>query len=126
MNKDIIVKKSKINNKGVFAARDFKKGEVVLKWNPKILEKSEAEKIKIEENLKHYLYKVGKNKYFLMQPPEKFVNHSCGANTQAKNSCDIAVKNIEKGEEITSDYGKGGSVSFECKCGSKNCRGMIN
>ena len=124
MNKNIIVKKSKINKKGVFAARDFRKGEVVLKWNPKNLGKSEIEKVK--DNQKHYLYKVGKNKFFLMQPPEKFVNHSCEANTQVKNSCDVAVRNIKKGEEITSDYGKGGSVSFVCQCGSKNCRGVIN
>ena len=124
MNKDIFVKKSGINKKGVFAARDFKKGEVVLKWNPKILEKSEVEKL--EDNQKHYLYKAGRNKYFLMQPPEKFVNHSCAANTQVKNSCDVAVRNIGKGEEITSDYGQGGYVSFECKCGSKDCRGVIN
>jgi SET domain-containing protein len=108
----------------VFAARDFKKGEVVLKWNPKILEKSEIEKIK--DNQKYYLYKVDKNKYYLMQPPEKFVNHSCEANTQAKNSCDVAVRNIRKGEEIVSNYGKGGFVSFECKCNSKNCRSAIN
>lgn len=124
MSRDIVVKKSKINKKGVFAARDFKKGEVVLKWNPKILEKSEIEELK--DNQRHYLYKIGRYKYFLMQPPEKFVNHSCEANTQVKNSCDVAVRNIKKGEEITSDYGKGGSVSFECKCGSKNCRGVIN
>lgn len=124
MQKDIFVKKSKINKKGVFAARDFKKGEVVLKWNPKTLKQSEIEKIK--DNQKQYLRKVDRNKYFLMQPPERFVNHSCEANTQVKNSCDVAIRNIKKGEEITSDYGKGGSVSFECKCGSKNCRGMIN
>lgn len=123
--KDIIVKKSKINKKGVFAARDFRKGEVVLKWNPKILGELEAEKIK--GNQKHYLYKVGKNKYLLLQPSEKFVNHSCEANTHIKNmNCDVAVRNIKKGEEITSDYIKGISVSFVCKCGSKNCRGVIN
>lgn len=124
MNENIIVKKSKINKKSVFAARNFRKGDVVLKWNPKILEKSEVEKLK--DNQKHYLYEVGKNKYFLMQPPEKLVNHSCEANTQVKNSCDVAIKNIKRGEEITLDYGKGGSVSFICRCGSKNCRGMIN
>lgn len=44
--KGIVVKKSKINKKGVFAARDFKKGEAVLKWNSKILEKSETKKNK--------------------------------------------------------------------------------
>ncbi len=40
--KDIVVKKSKIIGKGVFAIRDFKKGEVVLKWNPKPITKFEA------------------------------------------------------------------------------------
>jgi len=123
MNKEIIVKKSKINKKGVFVARDFTKGEIVLKWYPKILRKSEVEKLK--DNQKHYLYKIGK-KYFLMQSPEKFVNHSCEANTRVKNNCDVAFRDIKKGEEITSDYGKGGLISFQCKCGSKNCRGIIN
>ncbi len=61
-----------------------------------------------------------------MQSPEKFVNHSCQANTKVKNGCDIAIKNIKKGEEITADYGKEISVSFICRCGHKNCRGIIN
>ena len=30
---DVTVKKSKIHGMGVFAARNFKKGEVILKWN---------------------------------------------------------------------------------------------
>lgn len=120
MKKDIIIKKSKINKKGVFAARDFKKGEIVLKWKPKILKKEEIKNLKNSQ--KHYIYKAGKNKYFLMQPPERFINHSCEANTRTKNNCDIAVRNIKKSEEITSDYGKGSSVSFECECGSKKCK----
>lgn len=124
MNKNIIVKKSKINKKGVFAVRDFKKGEIVLKWTPKFLGKFEVEKLKNDQ--KHYIYKDGKDKYLLMQSPEKFVNHSCEANTQVKNHCDIAIRDIKKGEEITSDYGKGSLVSFECQCGSKNCRSVIN
>jgi len=122
MPKDTIVRKSAIDKRGVFALRDFRKGEVVLKWRPKILKKSEADKLPNKE--KHYIKKSGK-KYFLMQAPEKFVNHSCGPNTEVKNSCDIAIKNIKKGEEITSDYGEGEAISFQCKCGSKNCRGDI-
>jgi SET domain-containing protein len=123
MKKDIIVKKSRINKKGVFALRDFKKGEVVLKWKSKILKNSEVGKLK--DSQRHYIHKVGRNKY-LMQPPEKFVNHSCQANTYVRNNCDVALREINKGEEITSDYGKFAPVSFECKCGSKNCRGVIN
>jgi len=61
-----------------------------------------------------------------MQVPEKYVNHSCNANTRVGNQCDIAIRDIKKGEEITSDYGKEGSfISFKCECGSKNCRGRI-
>ncbi|MCX6765760.1 MAG: SET domain-containing protein-lysine N-methyltransferase [Candidatus Moranbacteria bacterium] len=122
--KNIIVKKSKIEKKGVFAARNFKKGEIVLKWTPKFLGKSEIEKLR--NGQRHYIYKAGRNKYLLMQSPEKFVNHSCEPNTRVKNYCDVAVRDIKKGEEITSDYGKGSLVSFKCKCGSKNCRGVIN
>jgi len=33
--KSVVVKKSKISGKGVFASRDFKKGEIVLRWRPK-------------------------------------------------------------------------------------------
>jgi SET domain-containing protein len=124
MNKGIIVKNSKINKKGVFAGKDFKKGEVVLKWNPKILGKIEIENFK--DSQKHYLYKVKGDKYFLMQSPEKFVNHSCEANTRVENNCDVAIRDIKKGEEITTDYGDGNSsVLFMCHCGSKNCRGVI-
>jgi len=123
MPKIIIVKKSNIDKQGVFALKDFKKGEVVLKWSPKTLKKSEIDKL--PEKDKHYVQKSGK-KYFLMQAPEKFVNHSCNPNTETKNCCDVTLTDIKKGEEITSDYGKGGAMSFRCKCGSENCKGNID
>jgi SET domain-containing protein len=113
---DIVIKKSKISGKGVFAKRDFKKGEIVLKWNPKKLTREKANKLTTKQ--KHYLYQE-KDKYFLMQLPEKYVNHSCDANTMAKNESDIAVRNIKKGEEITSNYPK---VNFKCNCGRKKCQ----
>lgn len=117
---DIVVKKSKIHGKGVFAKRDFEKGEVIFQWNPKILTKLESNKLTPKQ--KNYLYKE-RNKYYLMQPPEKYVNNSCDANTAIKNKSDVAIKNIKKGEEITSsdiDY------SFKCKCGSKKCKSIKN
>jgi len=30
---DVIVKKSKIHGLGVFASRNFKKGEIIIKWD---------------------------------------------------------------------------------------------
>ncbi|TAK96248.1 SET domain-containing protein [Patescibacteria group bacterium] len=126
MKKGITVRRSKIIGKGVFAVRNFKKGEVVLQYNPLILKKVEADSVPEKE--KHYLWHVGKNKYFLMQPPERYVNHSCDPNTSVRKNADVARRNIKIGEEITSNYAraKGGNrVGFICKCGSKNCKKIV-
>ena len=96
---NIIVKKSKISGWGVFARRNFKKGETVIKWKkPKIITQSQASKLPACE--KHYLLEKSKNRFILMQVPERFVNHSCEANTRIKNSSDVAARRIKKGEEI--------------------------
>ncbi len=79
---DVVVKKSTINKKGVFTNRKFKKGEVVLKWNPKLLSESEVKKLPKEK--RHYLF-YDDNAAYLMQSPEKYVNHSCETNTKTKN-----------------------------------------
>ena len=124
MGKDFIIKKSKINGKGVFALRDFDKGEVIFRWSPKPIEKSEIELLSARD--KTYVVCLGK-RYFIMQSPERYVNHSCEANTTVKDNGDVATRKIKKGEEITSNYikTKGGS-SFGCKCGSKKCRKIIS
>ncbi len=122
---DVLVKKSKISGKGIFAARDFKKGEVVLKWDSsRALSEQEAKALPEEEQ--DYISFLG-GKYILMQPPERFVNHSCEANTSAKNFCDIANRNIKKGEEITADYEEvlPHWQEMDCRCGSKKCRHKI-
>lgn len=125
MGANVIVKKSNIDGKGVFAARNFKKGEVVLKWDiSRILTSKELKQL-AEEEKKYVSYMNGK--YVIMQPPERFVNHSCDANTHADNFRDIAKRDIERGEEITADYSEETVPDFKmkCKCGSKNCRGII-
>jgi SET domain-containing protein len=123
MDKSVIIKKSKLNKNGIFAKRDFKKGEIVLRWKPKVLGKDEVEKLFQRE--KHYIVKI-KGKYLMMRSPEKYVNHSCDPNTRAKKNSDVAMRNIRAGEEITSDYNNSGIISFKCKCGSKKCKKIIN
>lgn len=121
-NDDVTVKESRIQGNGVFATRDFKKREIVLNWNPKFIEESDIEKLSDQE--KHYISKVN-GKILLMQPPERYVNHSCDPNTKPVNQSDMAIKNIKKGEEITSDYNGTSNPSFICNCGSKNCKGLF-
>lgn len=118
----IVIKSSSISDKGVFANKNFKKGEIVLTWNPKKINKSDVDSL--SEHEKHYVVKSTKD-YLQMQSPEKYVNHSCDPNTKMVDLSDVAIRIIKKDEEITSDYFGSGIIEFKCKCGSKNCRGLI-
>lgn len=122
MSQDIAIKKSSISGKGVFAKRNFKKGEVVLAWHP--IEMSQAEAKSLAKSAKHYVSTID-GKYLYMQPPERYVNHSCEPNTETKGLYDVALREIRSGEEITSDYSGSGLVNFECLCGSPRCRHHI-
>ncbi len=122
---NVLVKKSKIQGKGVFAARDLKKGKIVMKWDTSIvLIKKDA--LKIPLNQRKYLVASGKT-YILAQSPEKFLNHSCIPNLVAKNHCDIAIRNIHKGEELTTDYSLNAPphIKMKCACGSKMCKKIV-
>lgn len=121
----VVVKDSGIEGKGVFAARDFKKGEVVIDWsNAKRLSEGEAKQVPREEQ-KYLAFCSGK--WVLEQAPARFVNHSCEPNTFVKDFRDIALRDIKEGEEITSDYSQTPTPNMDmrCNCGSKKCRGRI-
>ena len=102
---DVIVKTSKIHGKGVFANKNFKKGEVVIKYNLKQLTKKEFGSLSDKE--KHYTT-LQEDKYWLFPSPERYVNHSSNSNTvqDIKNACDVAIRDIQKGEQITTDASK--------------------
>ncbi len=109
----LAIRKSNIEGKGAFALSDFKKGELILKLNLSHL-------IDNKKPRKKYVGIIN-GKYYLIQPPERYVNHSCSPNAYIKNSHYIAKRNIKKGEEITEDYTKM-DKNFSCKgCNAKNC-----
>lgn len=102
---DVILGKGKMFGKGVFADKDFKKGEIIIKYNLKPLTKQEFEALpEREKNFTHTHFGV----LYLYSSPERYVNHSPDPNTypNLKNQCDVAVKDIKKGEEITTDATK--------------------
>jgi SET domain-containing protein len=120
---DVEVRKSGIQGTGLFARRAFKAGEVVLQWKlEKKIDATELPALDFEE--RKYLHPLDEQTYAILQPPERFVNHSCDNNTVVKDLCDLAVRDIQVGEEITSDYSSSdsGDQSFQCSCGAPNCR----
>lgn len=128
---DIIVKRVGKKGRGIFANRDFKKGELILNIiHKKIISYKQADKLSNYYN-NHMSY-VGNNKYAIMYSPEKYVNHSCDPNAyfkhiNTKNEKIIAMKPIKKGKEIVVDYTIDANDNWwmHCKCGSKNCRGLV-
>ncbi|MBF0502531.1 MAG: SET domain-containing protein [Candidatus Riflebacteria bacterium] len=119
------VRPSLINRNGVFALRAFQVGEIVLKWDLSIcIPKSEVNKVPDPERA--YLHPCDEDSFIQMQMPFRYVNHSCVHNTEVREFCDIAIRYIEIGEEITSNYeSDGAGQTFMCGCGSAKCRGMI-
>lgn len=63
-----------------------------------------------------------------MKPHERFINHSCDPNVFVKNWKIIAMRSIEKSEELVFDYSINSDfpVAFKCRCGARNCRGVFN
>lgn len=122
-NTNIIVKNSKIHGKGVFANKNFKKGYVVLRYNPIQINDEDFKKLSDKE--KESIF-VKNGNHMRHTSPAIYVNHSCNPNTNPSDNSDIAIKNIKKGEEITSDYSiDSPSINMKCNCKSKNCRGLI-
>jgi putative hydrolase of the HAD superfamily len=124
-NDSIVVKSSGIHGMGVFAQRTFLKGEVVLKWED-TREISQDELNSLPASEKNYIDIQG-GKILLVGIPERFLNHSCAANTSPGENCDIANRDIEVGEEITADYGNFyiPQGHFRCECGASTCRTIV-
>ncbi len=126
MSEGVEVRASRICGRGLFACRDFKAGEVVLRWDVSHRISAEAADALSEEEKKYtHPYKDGS--VILMQPPATFINHSCDNNTEVRDYCDVAIRDIVAGEEITSNYfTDGANQSFACSCGADGCKGKVN
>ena len=124
--KKVIVKASGIEGKGLFAARDIKKGEVIVVWRPKKIVSVKGLK-KLPRDEADHTTPTGDGRYIVMGVPERYINHSCNPNSYVKNRKDRAMRKIKKGEEITSDYSINGidKWKLKCECGAKNCRKVV-
>jgi len=112
--------------KGVFANDVIEPGELVVDY------KGQEQWIwDIPQELWQYTFQVDYDRYIL---PERgsfgwYLNHSCHPDCVILGRTRVvALARIAKGEELTIDYstnvGWDGFV-MDCKCGSKDCRGVV-
>ncbi len=102
---NVIVGKGNLAGKAVYANRDFKKGEIVIQYHLKKLTKAQYERLPEEEKIFTHTHW---GTIYLYSEPERYVNHSNRPNTYQDliNKCDIALRDIQKGEMITGDATK--------------------
>lgn len=105
MSNDILIGKGNLAGKGVYANKDFKKGEVVISYNLKLLTEETLKNVPKSEKIFTHRHRGA---IYLYSEPERYVNHSEDPNTyqDLTNRCDVALKNIKKGEMITTDATK--------------------
>jgi len=75
-----------------------------------------------------YAYLNGHGDRILCWDIGRFMNHSCEANSISTGwDFDIAIRDIEAGEQITNDYTLLNlDTTFECACESPSCRGLVS
>lgn len=121
--------------RGLFAARDIKKGEIVFIAKGKRFKDTITN---IDESINHR-HSMGITADYWLDPyqsnPLRWINHSCNPNLGIRGSVQfIALRKIRKDEHLTIDYSitecdtlynfriQAGGF---CKCGEKNCRKII-
>ena len=139
----IQVRRSGVHGKGVFAARDLARGEVLIEYI--------GERISWEEALDRHPHdplQPDHTFYFHLTDDcvidanvggnaSRWINHACSPNCEA-DEVDGRVfikarKAIKAGEELFYDYGliidepytKALKKRFECRCGTPRCRGTM-
>ena len=122
-----------IDGDGIFAEEPIPKGTITFYYSSYDVYVSKKEYLSLSNFEKHRIFKYGvEDEYGNWITTDGDANHSCDANILSMFVdglyCDIAVKDIQIGEEITIDYGLFYSSfpwKMTCRCHSSNCRGIV-
>ena len=130
------IKKSRIDNRGLYAKYDIKKDTKIIEYKGKIITRKQSEENpKFDNGKAIYLFNLNK-KYDLDGDfnfnTARLINHSCDPNCEVAGIglkvWVYAIRDIKKNEELSYDYGFSFDKDykqFPCKCGAKNCVGFI-
>ncbi len=127
------VRDSKIHGRGLFAAADIAKDEVVAVKGGHIVDRDTLRR-EIVPRLGHVEIQIDDDLFIAPVTDEErelsmlYSNHSCDANLGIRGEITfLAMRDIHAGEELTHDWAMtdDNDYSVECKCGAPNCRKII-
>jgi len=141
------VEQSGIHGRGVYARRAIKKGQRVIEYAGERIDWPEALRRHPHDPLQpnHTFYFTVDDETVIDGNADgnnaRWINHGCSPNCEAELLEEdgmqrvfiTALRAIKEGEELTYDYGleidarytKALKKEFECRCGSKDCRGTM-
>jgi len=139
----IQVRRSGVHGKGVFALQPIARGEVIIEYKGEVISWPEALRRHPHDpsDPNHTFYfhiddgnvidaKIGGN-------AARWINHACQPNCEADESAGRvfikALRALKPGEELFYDYGlviderytAKLKKQFECRCGTRKCRGTM-
>ncbi|MEO5697803.1 MAG: SET domain-containing protein [Burkholderiaceae bacterium] len=139
----IQVRKSGVHGKGVFSVAPLRKGEVVIEYKGEVISWDEALRRHPHDpsDPDHTFYFHIDDKHVIDAKfggnSARWINHACTPNCEADEIDDRifirALRAIKPGTELFYDYGliidepytRKLKKQFECRCGTKDCRGTM-
>lgn len=128
----LVIKPSRINGKGCFAAIYFPRGRKIAEYTGERITDAEANRRAHRRKLRicavNARWSVDGSRF---GNGTHYINHSCQPNSYMKilygHILFYALRDIHPGEEITLDYETTlHSDKKRCSCGAHACRGTIN
>ncbi|MBI4510524.1 MAG: SET domain-containing protein-lysine N-methyltransferase [Deltaproteobacteria bacterium] len=123
----IQVVRSSIHGYGVVATRDFAELEEIAEVDGVAWREDEP----VDDR---YSLWIVDGIYMDMVDQTRWINHSCAPNCEIEADIDengnawariVALRPIQRGEELTYDYAFPLELAEPCHCGTPNCRTMI-
>ena len=120
------------HGKCLVAAMDLIAGAIVEKFEGQIVPRDQ-----ITEPAIRYAIVWDETSMLVPETPAQYANHSCDPNSYVNDLLEIVMSRpVNRGEEITYSYnwiyeGRQDASwddrwTFQCKCGSPRCQGLIN
>jgi SET domain-containing protein len=140
----IVVRRSRIQGRGVFAARAIAEGERIIEYTGLLITNEEAEGITDDEGMRrHHTFLFGVDDHYTIDGARggneaRFINHSCEPNCESvvvRGRVYIhALRVLEPGEELLYDYWYTTDEDYSlddlrriypCRCRAPSCRGTL-
>jgi uncharacterized protein len=131
-NRFFEIRDSGIHGKGGFALLPIPGGTRIVEYvGERISKKEAAKRCEAQNPFIFYIDEEWDIDGNVESNPARFFNHCCEPNCEAEcvdgRIWLVALRNIEKGEELTFNYGYDleNYEDHPCSCSSPNCRGFI-